>query len=90
MMVGHHSRVEDLELIPETRDRDKSVNEVLGVNNQDRMGRALGCDQSRIVTKGYHRMAMGVKVDCSSHTNYGTKQEIGRYRSLSVQRRVAD
>ena len=90
MMVGHHSRVEDLELIPETLDHDKSVNEVLSVGsgNQDQTGRFWGRDRPRVA--GNHRRAMEVEVDFSNHTSYGTKQEIGRHRSLNVRLRVAD
>ena len=89
-MVGHHSRVEGLELIPETLDHDKSVNEALSVGsgNQDQTGRSWDRDRPHVV--GNHRRAMEVEVDRSDHTSYGTKQEIGRRRSLNVRLQVAD
>lgn len=92
MMVGHHSKVVDLELIPETLDHDKIVNEVpsVGRSNQDRMGRASGHVRQRIERKGYRRMAMEAHDGYSSHTSYETKREIGRYRFQSLQLRVAD
>ena len=59
----------------------------MGRSNRDQTGRTLGRDRRRI---GNYRVVMEVHVDYLSHTSYGTKQEIGRYGSLSVQLRIAD